>query len=157
MAKEIAIVHVKTEELRFADYNPRKANEFEHENLVKSVKKYGIVDPIIVNAAASRRNIIIGGHFRVRVARELGLATVPVVYLDIPDEKVEKELNVRLNKNTGSWDEIKLADMDKDILSESGFGDVELDRIFAEMGYDEKEISVGEEVKIKCPSCGHEF
>jgi ParB-like chromosome segregation protein Spo0J len=44
-------------------------------------------------------NVVIGGHFRLKVAKELGMMEVPVIYLDLNIDR-EKELNLRLNQNT---------------------------------------------------------
>ena len=63
-----------------------------------------MVDPIIANSAPKRKGTVIGGHFRLYVAGILGMAEVPVVWVDIPDEKKEKELNLRLNRNQGKFD-----------------------------------------------------
>ena len=84
-----------------------------------------------MNGSPARLNTVIGGHFRLEVAKELGLQTVPVVYLDIPDAKKEKELNLRLNKNVGEFDIDKLASFDEAFLRDIGFSSPELDSIFA--------------------------
>jgi len=53
-----------------------------------------------------------------------------VVYINIPDIEKEKELNIRLNKNTGDWDMDLLADFDESFLSKIGFDSEDLDEIF---------------------------
>jgi ParB-like chromosome segregation protein Spo0J len=63
------IVQVKIEELKPATYNPRKWSDKAVADLKESIKKFGIVDPIIANGAPKRKNIVIGGHFRLMVAR----------------------------------------------------------------------------------------
>lgn len=90
-------------DLLFADYNPRKLTKKEYFDIKESILKFGLVDPIIVNKNKDRDDIIIGGHQRLRICRELGYKTVPTIEMDL-ELKLEKELNVRLNKNTGSWD-----------------------------------------------------
>jgi len=52
------------------------------------------------------------------------------VYVNVPDEKKEKELNLRLNKNLGEWDMDLLANLDEDLLKDVGFTSEELDKIF---------------------------
>jgi len=61
------IVKVAIGELKFADYNPRKATEKEWNELKESIRRFGFVEPIIVNSAEERKNVIIGGHFRVDI------------------------------------------------------------------------------------------
>jgi ParB-like chromosome segregation protein Spo0J len=111
--------------LKAADYNPRQAQQKDVDDLRKSIEKYGVVDPIIVNGSKERKNIIIGGHFRVKVAKDMGIIEVPVVYVDIPDLKREQELNLRLNKNIGKWNYDLLANFDEEMLEGS-----ELDIVF---------------------------
>jgi len=57
------VKEVPINKLRFSEYNPRQANEKECNDLKASITEFGIVDPIIVNSAPKRNNIIIGGHF----------------------------------------------------------------------------------------------
>jgi DNA modification methylase len=68
---------------------------------------------------------------RLVAAKELGIKEVPVVYVNIPDIKREKELNVRLNRNTGEFDFEKLAaEFNESFLADIGFTSEEIDRIF---------------------------
>ncbi len=135
---DIKIVDVKIEDLKPAIYNPRKWSEDAVAGLAASIKQFGLVDPIIANGAENRRNVVVGGHFRLKVANDLGYKEVPVVYLDIPDETKEKELNLRLNKNLGDWDYELLAEFDESLLTDVGFDSEELDEIF-DMTTDETE------------------
>lgn len=146
MIEKLKIVHVSVGELKLADYNPRKWDKEAESQLKESIRKYGIVDPLLVNSAEERKNIVIGGHFRVSVIKALGIEEVPVVYLNIPDIEKEKELNIRLNKNTGEFDWGKLATFDEDFLSEIGFSSQELDDIFATEDTPEQ-FNLGDELK----------
>lgn len=124
------IVIVKTDDLKPSVYNPRKWDEQAVINLKESITRFGLVDPIIANSASERHNIVIGGHFRLHIAKELAYTEVPVVYVNIPDEQKEKELNLRLNRNTGDWDFNLLAQFDSTLLEDVGFSSQELDDIF---------------------------
>ncbi|HLB57752.1 MAG: hypothetical protein A3F67_04200 [Verrucomicrobia bacterium RIFCSPHIGHO2_12_FULL_41_10] len=121
------IVDVKIEDLRAAEYNPRQMSKKQVDDLTKSIKEFGLVDPIIVNSNEARKNIIIGGHQRAKVARSMGFETVPVYYLDLSEDK-ERELNLRLNKNVGDWDWDLLANFDEDFLQNVGFDQKELEK-----------------------------
>ena len=90
-------------DLIFAEYNPRKINDKQKQDLTDSIKRLGFVEPVIVNVNEERKNIIISGHQRVKVAKEMGFETVPCIELDLTRDK-EKELNVRMNKAGGEWD-----------------------------------------------------
>lgn len=120
------IKHVRAEELKPAEYNPRQLTEEQYRQLRISIERFGLVDPIIVNSFAGRENIVIGGHMRLKIARELGYETVPVHYVSLEEAK-EKELNLRLNRNTGQWDWSELANgFDTNFLLEVGFNPGEL-------------------------------
>lgn len=129
MAK-IKIVHVPIEDLKPSAYNPRKWNDSQTASLKESIKRFGLVDPVIANSAPERKNIVIGGHFRLKVAKDLGFKEMPVVYLNISDIEKEKELNIRLNKNIGEFDITLLKDFDEAFLADIGFDSEALDDIF---------------------------
>ncbi|MCL5410242.1 MAG: ParB N-terminal domain-containing protein [Patescibacteria group bacterium] len=128
--QKLNIVYVPVSELKPAPYNPRTWSKEQSANLKESIKRYGLVDPLLVNSAPNRKGIVIGGHFRLAIIKELGIKEVPVVYIDIPDIEKEKNLNVRLNKNTGSFDWDLLADFDEVFLKDVGFSSEETDDIF---------------------------
>lgn len=130
MENKIQIQYVPIETLKFAEYNPRKISEHDLEGLMKSLTDFGTVDPLLVNNAAGREGIIIGGNQRLTALKKLGYKEVPVVFLNIPDLEREKELNIRLNRNQGEWDLKLLATFDEKLLSTIGFTSVELDNVF---------------------------
>ena len=134
----LTVTYQKVKELNPAPYNPRKWSEEAVAQLTDSIKSFGLVDPILVNSSPDRKNVVIGGHFRLKVAKDLGIKEVPVVYVDIPDIEREKELNVRLNKNLGDWDYELLAEFDETLLSTIGFDSEEIDAIF-DLAVDELE------------------
>ena len=59
--------------LKPAPYNPRKISDDAMGRLEKSVKEWGIVDPLIVNKATGYT--IIGGHQRFKVLQKQGVET----------------------------------------------------------------------------------
>ena len=114
----------KITELKPAPYNPRKSNKKQEDNLRKSLEKFGVVEPIIFN---KRTGYIVGGHFRTRELKKLGVEEVDCVIVDLSEED-ERELNIRLNANTGDWDnDLLLANFEIDELADWGlevdFGD----------------------------------
>ena len=138
------IEQVNIEKLKFADYNPRGATDKEVAELKKSIERFGFVEPVIVNSAPKRMNIIIGGHFRVRMAKEMGIKEVPVHYIKITEIEKEKELNLRLNKNLGHWDFDLLADFDEAMLLDVGFDSDELDKLFLDLDPEDRDDEVPE-------------
>jgi len=106
----------KIAELNPAPYNPRKSDVTQEANLKASLEKFGVVEPIIFNKQTGN---IVGGHFRVRELKKLGVEEVDCVILDLSPED-EKELNIRLNANSGSWDMELLSEWDKQDLEDWG-------------------------------------
>ena len=90
----------KLSDLKPAPYNPRQSTKKQEKKLQESLTKFGVVEPIIFN---KQTGYIVGGHFRVRELKKLGYKEVECVIVDLSEED-EKELNIRLNANTGEWD-----------------------------------------------------
>lgn len=119
------IIEIDINLLKPAEYNPRAMTDKEAEELEKSLDEFGLVEPIIVNKFKGRENIIIGGHRRYDIYKKKGKQTIPVYYVSLPIEK-EKELNLRLNKNTGHWDWSMLVNLEEELLRNVGFTEEEL-------------------------------
>jgi len=67
---EPTVARFKLKELRPAEYNPRVISDEALAGLTASIKKFGYIEPIIVNVRANT-NTIIGGHQRFRILRKL--------------------------------------------------------------------------------------
>ena len=127
---KLNILYVPINFLKPSERNPRKWNEEATAQLKESIRRFGLVDPFVVNAAPNRKNILIGGHFRLKVAKDMGIKSIPVVYVTISDLEREKDLNLRLNKAVGDWDWDLLKAFDEKFLNDVGFTSEELDLIF---------------------------
>jgi len=151
------IIQRKPSELKPATYNPRELTEKQHADLRDSLLTFGLVDPILVNSNPERKDIVIGGHQRLRIAQELAYETVPTVELNLTEAE-ERELNVRLNLNTGQWDFDELANsFDMDELVDWGFSKFDLGTHGSEEEEDKEPPRVEEKPLIECPQCGHKF
>ena len=106
-------------ELKAAEYNPRKdlqPGDVEYEKLKRSIQEFGYVEPVIWN---KRTGIVVGGHQRLKVMKDLGYTEVDCLVVDLHEAK-EKALNIALNKISGEWDNDLLASLLKD-LGGSGY------------------------------------
>ena len=130
MTKDLKIDYVPLADLKPCEYNPRKWTTESRKGLTESLDEFGFVQPIVANAAPKRKGVVIGGNFKLDIAKKKGMSTVPVVWVNIPDLEREKELNLRLNKNQGEFDFELLSAFDENFLKDVGFSSEELDSIF---------------------------
>lgn len=74
--------------------NPRRISPDELDALERSIREFGFVQPVLVRR---KDHVVIGGHQRLVAARRLGLASVPVGFLDLSIEQA-RVLGLALNK-----------------------------------------------------------
>ena len=153
------IKKVKVSELKEWDKNPRKITEQGLKDLVESIKKFGVAEPIVIN----HENVICGGHGRKLALTQLGVEYADCYTPTTPmTEKGFEELNVRLNKNiAGEWDMEKLTlNFEMDDLLEWGFSTFEFEKIAEDLSDKNQEIDTdnfGNDLQHTCPKCGFEF
>lgn len=126
----------KIKDLKPFESNPRKFTEKQKGDLTKSLERFNLAEPIVINTDGT----IIGGHFRLKILKEK-LGEDAEIDVRVPNRKLTneevKELNLRLNKNLGEWDWDLLATFDEEMLKDVGFSSEELDEIF-ELEIDEE-------------------
>jgi hypothetical protein len=118
--EKIEVTYTNITDINPAEYNPRTISDDEFTKLKKGLEEFGIVDPLIANKDMT----LIGGHQRLKAAKELGWSEVPVIILDV-DKAQEKALNLALNKLKGEWDYGKLTSLLKELDDLPDF-DIEL-------------------------------
>jgi ParB-like chromosome segregation protein Spo0J len=125
---------IKVAELKEWAKNPRNLTEKGMKDLKKSIEKFGIAEPLVVNSDLT----VCGGHGRKKILEELGIKEVDCY---LPEKKLTdkqfEELNVRLNKNIGGeWNFDLLA-------NEFNFEDL------LDWGFEEEELIGSKEEKLK--------
>ena len=125
----LVIEDVLIDVLHLDPANARRMPEAMARALDRSLATFGMVQPVLVRRADA---VIIAGHQRVHSARRNGLATVPVVWLDVSVRRA-RQIGLVLNKVTGEWDEPLLARMLAELdaagdidVSLTGFADDEV-------------------------------
>ncbi len=104
---------IPIEAIKEYDRNPRAIGDDAVAAVARSITSFGFRVPILLDAD----NVIIAGHTRLRAARKLGMATVPVIHAtDLTPEQV-KALRLADNQvaTLSKWDyellPIELADL----------------------------------------------
>lgn len=84
---------VKLSDVKSAPVNPREITPESRAALDKSLLRFGLVQPIIINERTGR---IVGGHQRVDLLRERGYEYVQATMVDLSEEE-EEALRLTLN------------------------------------------------------------
>lgn len=148
------IVEIAVKELKPYGKNAKKHDQTQIDNVAMSIKKYGFVQPIVVD----KNNEVIIGHCRLLASKKLGMKKVPCVMADTLTEEEVKELRLLDNKlNESDWDfdlvseeleGLNLGDFDLDwgVVEDVN---VDIDDFFSKTEQKEKQPKT-----IKCPHCG---
>ncbi len=166
------ITYVPIGKLREMPGNPRFISAKEMEDLKRSLRTFGMSEPIVVYAGPDKAHVgeIIGGHQRWKAAKALGWKEVPVILWRGPYERA-KQLNVALNKIHGEWDMDKLYAFLSDLpeVEVTGFTREEVEALMPRItSYtpqmapvedyvteEEEESEGGEKVRVRrCLCCG---
>ncbi len=154
LKEKISIEYVDVKSLKFYPGNPRTFGEQEIQKVMGSFKDHGIINPLIVNSAPDRENIVLSGNLRLVAAQRLKLQKVPVVRICVSDPKKEKDILLKMNISNGSWDYDLLRSFDIDVVLEAGFKDFEISNIFDDaLEVSEDEFDAHKELeRIKSPA-----
>ncbi len=106
MSKSVALQHWPLDRLVEYERNPRK-NDHAVAQTAAAIEQFGFRVPIL----AKSDGLIVDGHLRLKAARQLGLATVPVLLADDMTEAQLKAFRLSVNKiaDLALWDEELLA------------------------------------------------
>src|SRR3990172_1999968 len=94
------IKEMKLDELRPDPKNPRTISKSQMGALSRSLDRWGVVEPIVVN----KDGTIIGGHQRYESLRKAGVKKVACVVLDLSVSEAHA-LNLALNRISGEFDD----------------------------------------------------
>jgi len=104
--------------------------------LVESVRRNGFVQPPIVRTLNGGYEIINGEH-RFHAAQSLGMTKMPVIDLGTVDDLKAKQLSIILNELSGNPDQVRLAELLRDIHTQVPMSD-----LTTVMPYTERELTM---------------
>lgn len=144
--------------LKPAEWNPRTISEERFKNLVRSLEldpDWMLARPVVAN----KDGTIIAGNQRFRAAQHLKWRTVPVIFVDVPDE-VAKRRAIQDNRSWGEWDSEMLAELvytmhidGEQDTSTLGFSDRELSELLGSVS-GEGEEAPPSTPPLVCRACG---
>ncbi|MCX4256512.1 MAG: ParB N-terminal domain-containing protein [Oscillospiraceae bacterium] len=88
------VENVPIDEITGSEYNPRSITPEALESLQYSIRKFGMVKPLIVNAS---NNVITAGHQRKKAATAIGLTHLPCIRINSPNLQDEILFNLMHN------------------------------------------------------------
>lgn len=151
--KRMKIEYLSPEDLVPYERNARTHSAEQIEQLKTSIAEFGFTNPVLIDGDG----VLIAGHGRAMAAKEMGLASVPVIRLCGLTPTQVKALRLadnRLALNAG-WDEellrIELADLEGFDLDVLGFSMDELDALLPDVA-----SSIGSDVGERDASPGQE-
>ena len=100
------VEHVPVDSVRSASYNPRKITPQAKADLENSLRSLGMVKPIIVNVD---NNVILAGHQRRQAALDIGLETVPAIFVRSANPQSEVIFNIMHNSIETSKATVKVS------------------------------------------------
>jgi len=95
------------------NYNVQSDDDFT--KLAASLRRFGFVERPVVRTLADGTYQIINGEHRWRAAQLIGMVEIPVVDVGEMDDAQAKQLTIILNELGGSPDQVRLADLMRDI------------------------------------------
>ena len=109
------IVEVPIEQLREAPWNPNAMDGAMLGRLWQSIDRFGVVQNLVARALGEGTYEILSGNQRLQVLREMGVAVVPCVIVDLDDSKA-RLLAQALNRIQGEDDLGLKAEMVREVL-----------------------------------------
>ncbi len=103
------VKYIKAASLKLHPNNPRFIKDRDFDILCESIQanpEYFEARPILCTPDM----VVFAGNMRLRAARKIGMKEVPVVVMDITEEKA-RELMIRDNVQSGQWDTEALSGM----------------------------------------------
>lgn len=81
------IIDIPLEQLKPAPWNANMMHETMMAHLKESIRRYGLVQNLVVRAIGAGVYEVLSGNQRLRVIREIGYAKVPCVVVEVDDAR----------------------------------------------------------------------
>lgn len=140
---------LKIEKMKIADIkeytnNPRN-NKKAIQPVIKSIEKFGYVNPIIVD----EDNIILAGHTRIKALQDIGFLEVEIIRLTGLTEEQKKSYRIADNRTQdfAKWDGNLLEAEMREITADD----------WTDFGFREKDLGKLKPNECTCPKCGRTF
>lgn len=137
VAGKLGVVSIALVKPNRHNYNVQSSETFN--KLVENVREFGFVEPVIVRSLEGGQKEIINGEHRYHGALQLGMTEISIVDLGVVDDARAKQLTITLNELGGKPDQVRLAELLRDIHAAEGVSLEDLERL---MPYSGKELDM---------------
>jgi ParB-like chromosome segregation protein Spo0J len=154
------------------DWNPNRMTERQVESTRDGFRRHGWLSSQALliwgtDERGRKRDVIIDGEHRWRIARELGMQHGPMVFLERVSLARAKELTVELDNKRGRYDDVALGELlrslgpDDGLAFRLGFDDdtfkalIEPEVVLPPGDF--SEVTIDAKVDYHCPKCGYEW
>ena len=127
-----SVIPVRLSDLQEWEKNPVMMTPREAKEIENGIRKFGLAIPLVANAPLNGKRRLIDGHQRKsiviasKIQRKDSLVSVSVPDRILTEAECD-ELTLRLRKNQGHFDPVKLNIFDREFLFDIGFDESELD------------------------------
>ena len=128
-SKKEAVFYIEIDKIKPNPYQPRQ--EFEDKNLkdlAESIREYGILQPLIVTRTGKGTYQLIAGERRLKAAKIVGLAQVPVIIRE-PTKKEKLEVSLIENVQRVNLNALEKAEAFKKLQTEFSLTQKEIGRL----------------------------
>jgi hypothetical protein len=153
-------------------WNPNRMTEFQIESSRDGFRRNGWLSsqPLLVwrtDERGKKRNLIIDGEHRWRIARDLGFELGPMVFLDGLTKKQAQELTIELDSKRGQFDDVALRDLvaqldgGAELAFRLGFDDATFKDLMTlapmHPPADFQDVTIDAKTDYRCPKCNYEW
>lgn len=164
---ELKVVKVPTDKLREYKNNSKLHPSFQIEQIVSSIEEFGFVSPILAWHNENDEPEIIAGHGRLMAARNLGVAELPVIFLDHLSDEGRRALTLIDNQLTmNSGFDFQLLNEELDAIVDIDMRDFGFDPFKPTDAMPDIDLPDADEAvaspssgrrTVTCPACGEVF
>jgi ParB family transcriptional regulator, chromosome partitioning protein len=85
----VKLVEIRLDKLIEAPWNPNREDASMLQHLETSIRRYGLVEPLVVRPSHDSHFEVLSGNHRLRILKALGLDAAPCVVVDLNDQEAQ--------------------------------------------------------------------
>ena len=155
--EHLKIEYLPIDKLRPYDKNAKEHPQEQVDQIVESIRQFGMNDPIGI---WGDDNLIVEGHGRLLALQQMGETEAPTIRLDHMTDEQRRAYTLAHNKttmNSGFDMELLHAELEELDIDMGDFGFSLLEPVDIDQFFEDAEQKEKEPKRIQCPHCGEWF